>query len=651
MPGGNELDSDYEDEPNGEQQEEEEQLPQNLPDNVDARLHPHGFVWTPNHHQNVDIAHGKYTGRGFYIRWNDDARGTHDERSAYEYFMKSFPRKMWDDIVIETNLQLLILQRAESTKGEIVKCWGMRASMVLERLSVDAAFTTQPVAGSAQVPANYQERYGMSKDRFQILERCMRYGPAAPDDAWCQVRALVNAFNQHRADEISPGEYLCVDECMSMWLGKDKKYAEEGCPGLTKIMRKPRGVGVELKACADAESRVMLRLELMEGKATMGAKQWANISAGCGHVLRLTLPWHGTGRTVCGDSAFASVLTAVWCFFYGLFFMGIVKTATTKFPKKYLVDWFEENENMDPRVEGWRGSHLCLHADARLSDFVPANMLSPVHAQSVDVYALCWADRKYKNVISTRGTTLQGTLSRRPRHRVAEDQHGAQFTVKYYKEVKRPQMVQWLFYAFSIIDIHDHFRQGTLAMEENWRTQVWWVRTCASILGMVYVDAYFFMRFSFLKRHNGSTAGMKSLLEFMWCLVHEMVNNEEDREFHVAPRVRRARRNAEEEQRKALAESHVLKPLIDLPFYAAQKARGANARRRCSNLDCKDEKTGKPYKCGFYCAECSPNDALTRRANAGLEGIKVYCGPQTGRSCYLLHLAAHIVIDPDNVDD
>ena len=421
--GGQNHESDYEDEVEVAPVEEPEQLPADLPADVDPRLHPHGFSWTPNHHQNVDNAYGKYTGGGFKVKsWPDDGRGRHDERSSYEYFMKVFPVGIWDDIVDETIVQLWTLGRGVTTKGELVKCMGMRLSMVLEKISVDAAFATETVAGSAKLPANYSKRYGMSKDRFQILEKCFRYAAPAPDDAWAQPRAFVNAFNHHMQDAVSPGDELCVDEAMAMWLGRDKKYAAEGCPGITKIQRKPRGVGVELKACADAESRVMLRLELMEGKDAMREKQWANVNAGTGHILRLTRPWHGTARTVVGDSAFASVTCAVWCYYFGLFFMGIVKTATTKYPKKYLVEWFEENEARDPQVIGWRGSHMCLTADAKLMDFIPADQQNaPIDAQqTVQIFALCWADRKPKNVISSRGTTLPGTNAHVYKHTPAQ---------------------------------------------------------------------------------------------------------------------------------------------------------------------------------------------------------------------------------------
>ena len=57
---------------------------------------------------------------------------------------------------------------------------------------------------------------------------------------------------------------------------------------------------------------------------------------GTAQLLRLTKPWHGSGRAVSADSAFASVATAVACRKNGLHFTGLVKTATRMYPKQYI---------------------------------------------------------------------------------------------------------------------------------------------------------------------------------------------------------------------------------------------------------------------------------------------------------------------------
>ena len=40
-------------------------------------------------------------------------------------------------------------------------------------------------------------------------------------------------------------------------------------PHVTRIDRKPKGVGCEIKNCADADTKVMLQLEIQEGAEIM----------------------------------------------------------------------------------------------------------------------------------------------------------------------------------------------------------------------------------------------------------------------------------------------------------------------------------------------------------------------------------------------
>ena len=84
---------------------------------------------------------------------------------------------------------------------------------------------------------------------------------------------------------------------------------------MTQIERKSEGVGCELKDCVDADTKAILQLELQEGADVMGSREYMaeyNL-VGTAQLLRLTKPWHGSGRAVSADSAFARVSTAVTC--------------------------------------------------------------------------------------------------------------------------------------------------------------------------------------------------------------------------------------------------------------------------------------------------------------------------------------------------
>ena len=175
-----------------------------------------------------------------------------------------------------------------------------------------------------------------------------------------------------------------MDESLSAWRGKDGNYCSDGMPHVTKIKRKPKGVGAELKDAACSQTQVIIALEIQEGKEEMATKKYMQEwkKAGTAQVLRLTEPWHGSGRVINADSAFASVTTAEACRKYGLHFTGLVKTATTKFPMKYFND-LEYNEP---------GDHHVLTATINGHSYI----------------ACGWIDSTRKHFISTHNTTLEG---------------------------------------------------------------------------------------------------------------------------------------------------------------------------------------------------------------------------------------------------
>ena len=58
---------------------------------------------------------------------------------------------------------------------------------------------------------------------------------------------------------------------MSAWKGAEKCECIFALPHKTKIMRKPEGIGAEIKSLCDGESGILLKLEFMEGKDAQGA--------------------------------------------------------------------------------------------------------------------------------------------------------------------------------------------------------------------------------------------------------------------------------------------------------------------------------------------------------------------------------------------
>ncbi|KAL5502121.1 hypothetical protein EMCRGX_G008844 [Ephydatia muelleri] len=187
--------------------------------------------------------------------------------------------------------------------------------------------------------------------------------------------------------------------------------------------------------------------------------------AGTAQVLRLTKPWHGSGRAISADSAFASVTTALACRKHGLLFTGLVKTATKFYPKGYMDE-----------VEF-----------AELGDDIPLTTTVDGH----NIMAHAWGDKVRKCFVSTHSTTIPGRPSNKRRWREVLDEDGEEIgqSEVFNKTVKRKKVVETYFDAASIID-NNHMRQGGVALETAWQTQSWASRFISTILGIVETDAY-----------------------------------------------------------------------------------------------------------------------------------------------------------------
>ncbi len=89
----------------------------------------------------------------------------------------------------------------------------------------------------------------------------------------------------------------------------------------------------------------MLRLQLVTAITNYGATS-CDIFHGTKVLRSLVQPWSFSNRIVCADSYFSSVEYAETLSQNGLHFIGIVKTATKKFPMKRLLECeFKERED------------------------------------------------------------------------------------------------------------------------------------------------------------------------------------------------------------------------------------------------------------------------------------------------------------------
>ena len=84
------------------------------------------------------------------------------------------------------------------------------------------------------------------------------------------------------------------------------------------------------------------------------------------------------------------------------------------------------------------------------------------------------------------------------------------------------QMIELFFKYFSTIDVHDHFRQGSLGMERAQHTHSWWHRLFATLFGMTVVDAFLGYRYESLEAHGSPM----ELTEFIEKLAHQLIFND-----------------------------------------------------------------------------------------------------------------------------
>lgn len=264
---------------------------------------------------------------------------------------------------------------------------------------------------------------------------------------------------------------------VSQWEGLENDYQLHGIPHLTKIPRKPKSIGTELKCASDVSSGVIIKIEIQEGKEANDNKKYQNkYPFHTAVTLRLLEPWFNTGRVCIADSAFASFLTAITLLSFGFFFLGVVKTCTKEYPMAYIKNW--------GGLERHKGDVLLCSTDIE----VTINNTK----KKYDVYALGWMSKLLKTYVTTCGTTSTNEIHIVNRSKVVtNDETNVKTEVKYQKATSRPKVLVDLYSGFNKVDVHDHYRQGTLSLESNIGTKKWWHRIFYTVLGVILTDSYF----------------------------------------------------------------------------------------------------------------------------------------------------------------
>ena len=328
----------------------------------------------------------------------------------------------------------------EITVGEFLTWLGIRFFQETLRLSSINDYWGSNSCGA--FPAIDMTKF-MHRSRFFAINRVLQLSDASNDED--QVLMFIEKLNATFQSALRPGHNLTVDESMiASW--------HHNLLGRKKIKRKPRPVGVEIKNLCDSKTMINLVLEKNESKVNMAEKEYhREFGATTACTLRLTRPYHGTGRTVYGDSWFGSVKTCQQLKNHGLFSTLIVKTAHINFPLEML------------RGEGelTRGQYK--------------SCINPTE----DLIAVRYQDSKEKLLVSSCATTLPGP---------AKVKISSRTGLK--KVIPRPKVFHDYCNNAGSIDIYNHVRTGSVGLEDTWKTHSGKIVQFAGLLGFVETNAF-----------------------------------------------------------------------------------------------------------------------------------------------------------------
>ena len=239
----------------------------------------------------------------------------------------------------------------------------------------------------------------------------------------------------------------------------------------------------------------------------------------------------------------------------------------------------------------------------------------------VDLRAVTWNEGQKdkhgkiakKNIVATCGTTLPAPPHFKRRWNVHES--GTDY---FNVPVKRPCIVRDYFCGAEKIDVHNHLRQGGLALEKN-ATRRWEFRFFQTFLGMCEVDAYLAYRKFCAGKENISHAA------FLMDVIAELLDNKMGVSDN-AP-VLRPRASDVATAVDSTSALHDLRPLRVAPYFVAKAGEDPDNTVKQRGFTCKICRR----LCSMYCASCTPPGIVRPKH------IVAICNPAAGRTCSLEH--------------
>ena len=125
---------------------------------------------------------------------------------------------------------------------------------------------------------------------------------------------------------------------------------------------------------------------------------------------------------------------------------------------------------------------------------------------------------------------------------------------KIYSDLPKPfeylfTPIMEFYSCFSGIDVHDHYRQGSLEMERNWTTRKWYHRIFTTILGICIVDAFYAYKLEMKQAREDP----HDFTFFIGRLAHQLVFNQ-----FLAEGMKRRDMEDDIEDEKEVSESRII---------------------------------------------------------------------------------------------
>lgn len=293
----------------------------------------------------------------------------------------------------------------------------------------------------------------MSFSRFNSILQSLFGSPPSDEDVWDRPVAWLEAVSNGVRSRIRsyPSKQV-TDESMVPFRGKTASKAAymsgslppAHAPPNQRIVRKPQGVGYEIKTSAipmQPGIGLITRYEIVSSPGPKFADRPPTVAS----ILRLSQDFHGSGGTELADAGYGSVLACAELAHQGVYSVMCVKTISTGFPKKELTELLKTK-----KAGEW------------------VSMTAVVNG--VSMFALGWKIKEgyHSFYIASTSTTLEGSEARRLRWSKTDEEYVT-------LELTRPKTVELYHKFFNIIDRINKIRQNGFKLDRrprNWRLRI-----------------------------------------------------------------------------------------------------------------------------------------------------------------------------------